>query len=83
MQGRIEDVREQLEAEREANRENRRLIAALTSRIPELEAPAPSEPRESDMSPGPSRTPSRTHTDTASDAQTATQRPWWRRVFEG
>ena len=32
-------LREQLEAEREANRENRRIIAALTSRIPELEAP--------------------------------------------
>jgi hypothetical protein len=34
-------LREQLEAEREANRENRRIIAALTSRIPELPAPEP------------------------------------------
>jgi hypothetical protein len=40
MRGRIEDLREQLQAEREANRENRRIIAALTSRIPELEAPS-------------------------------------------
>ncbi len=47
MRGRIEDLREQLEAERRANEENRRIIAALTSRIPEIEAPAPSEPRES------------------------------------
>lgn len=33
-------LREALDAEREANRENRRIIAALTSRIPQLEAPA-------------------------------------------
>src|SRR5215210_7354869 len=32
-------LRDQLEAEREANRENRRIIAALASRIPEIEAP--------------------------------------------
>jgi hypothetical protein len=32
-------LREQLEVEREANRENRRIIAALTQRIPELEPP--------------------------------------------
>ena len=35
----IVTLREQLAAERDANRENRRIIAALTSRIPELEAP--------------------------------------------
>ncbi len=37
-------LREQLAAEREANRENRRIIAGLVQRIPELEA-AP-EPRD-------------------------------------
>ncbi len=46
----IATLREQLAAEREANRENRRIIAALTARIPEMEAPAaaeaPPEPRE-------------------------------------
>ena len=36
MRDRIEDLRAQLEAERRANEENRRIIAALTSRIPEL-----------------------------------------------
>jgi hypothetical protein len=41
----VEYLRSQLDQEREANRENRRIIAALTSRIPELE-PAP-EARES------------------------------------
>jgi excisionase family DNA binding protein len=38
-------LREQLDQEREANRENRRIIAGLVQRVPELE-PA-SEPRES------------------------------------
>jgi hypothetical protein len=38
-------LREQLDKEREANRENRRIIAGLVQRVPELE-PA-SEPRES------------------------------------
>ena len=37
-------LREQLAEAHAANRENRRIIAALTQRIPELEAP--SEPRE-------------------------------------
>jgi hypothetical protein len=40
----IDTLREQVEAEREANRENRHIIAALASRTPELEAP--SEARE-------------------------------------
>jgi hypothetical protein len=44
----IDTLREQLAAEREANRENRRIIAALASRIPEIEAPT--EPRESPLS---------------------------------
>jgi len=37
----------QLEAERDANRENRRIIAALTSRIPELPAASSESPTES------------------------------------
>jgi DNA-binding Lrp family transcriptional regulator len=36
MRDRIEDLRAQLEGERRANEENRRIIAALTNRIPEL-----------------------------------------------
>lgn len=45
MRGRIEDLREQLAAEREAHREARRIIAGLVQRVPELEAP-----RESPLS---------------------------------
>jgi hypothetical protein len=51
MRGRIEDLRSQLEAEREANRENRRIIAALTSRIPELPQASSKGEREKDFSP--------------------------------
>jgi hypothetical protein len=45
----IATLQEQLQAERRANEENRRIIAALTQRIPEIEAPpqgTPPEPSE-------------------------------------
>jgi excisionase family DNA binding protein len=54
LRDRVRSLESQLDHERDANRENRRIIAALTSRIPELEPPAPPEspePRE----PGPYR----------------------------
>jgi hypothetical protein len=43
----IRDLRDQLEQANERDRENRRIIAALTSRIPAIEAAASPEPRES------------------------------------
>jgi len=47
----IRVLSEQLEAEREANRENRRIIAGLVQRVPELEPAreAAPEPRESSV----------------------------------
>ena len=39
MQGRIDSLEHQLEEAAERDRENRRIIAALTSRIPAIEAP--------------------------------------------
>jgi len=48
----IAHLRDQLNQEREANRENRRIIAGLVQRVPEIEAPrnapsqAPPEPRD-------------------------------------
>jgi hypothetical protein len=72
-------LRSQLEAEREANRENRRIIAGLVQRVPELEAPrnghetATAEPdREEEHRPA---------TDGAQEA--AEPRSWWRRWFGG
>ena len=44
----IRTLREQLESERRANEENRRLLAALIQRVPELEPPPePTGPSES------------------------------------
>ena len=40
MRDRIESLERQLEREREANSENRRIIAALVQRVPELAAPS-------------------------------------------
>jgi hypothetical protein len=39
MRARIESLERQLEQQREANRENRRLLAAALERIPAIEAP--------------------------------------------
>jgi excisionase family DNA binding protein len=77
----IRILTQQLEAERRANEENRRIIAALTSRIPELEAPQ--EPREvSETATADPVEP--TTSEPARDAPEAAQpRPWWRRVFGG
>jgi hypothetical protein len=48
LQDQIVHLRRQLEEAHEANRENRRIIAGLVQRVPELEATP--EPRESDVS---------------------------------
>jgi hypothetical protein len=74
LKDRVRSLEDQLGAEREANRENRRIIAALTQRIPELEAP--SEPRES---PETATTGEGEHP--PGGAQEGAQRPWWRRMF--
>jgi hypothetical protein len=73
-------LRSQLDQEREANRENRRIIAALTQRIPELEAPtSPEPPRGSEsVFVEPERVEPRS---TNGGAQEDVDRPWWRRVF--
>lgn len=67
-------MRRQLAEEREANRENRRLLAAALERIPAIEAPEPRDSTENatEGEPG-TETP-------ASD--TGEPRPsWWRRFF--
>ncbi len=78
----IRVLREQLEAEREANRENRRIIAGLVQRVPEIEAPrkAPESPRTSAEESG-----NQEGQATSGGAQEATESPdrrsWWRRWF--
>src|SRR5215218_601956 len=80
MRERIESLERQLAQANERDRENRRIIAALTSRIPAIEAPqeAPGGPEaateEADSAePRPGR----------SEGQEGTQRSWWRRMFGG
>ena len=69
-------LRSQLEAEREANRENRRIIAGLVQRVPELEAPrnghetAPAEPDRAHHRPA-----------TGGTEEATERRSWWRRFF--
>ena len=80
-------LRSQLDQEREANRENRRIIAALTQRIPELEAPASPKP------PGASESvveePERAEPRSAEPrsatggAREGAEKPLWRRKFGG
>jgi hypothetical protein len=81
MRGRIESLERQLEQANERDRENRRIIAALTSRIPAIEAPseAPGAPKATAEEPERAATP---HPDRV-EAQEGAQRPWWRRWFGG
>jgi excisionase family DNA binding protein len=74
----IHILTQQLEAERRANEENRRIIAALTSRIPAIEAP-PDE-RESPQTAQEEPEGAKPRPD-APGGQEGVRRPWWRRVF--
>jgi hypothetical protein len=73
LRDRLHYVEGQLEAERQAHAESRRLLAAALERIPAIEAP------ESPESPAPTDTP----TEPPGETQEGTQRPWWRRMFGG
>ncbi|MDP8899618.1 MAG: hypothetical protein M3N33_00400 [Actinomycetota bacterium] len=82
MRARIEDLRGQLEAERQAHAESRRLLMAALERIPPaIEAPRapPGGPETAAEEPG------REDAHPASGgAQEATERrPWWRRWLGG
>lgn len=68
-------LREQLGQEREANRENRRLLAAALERIPALES---GEGSEDQPSPPASESPD---PEPGSPASSGESRSWWRRWF--
>ena len=81
MQERIASLERQLEQERQANSEHRRLLAAALERIPpQLEAP--SEARESPQTVE-EETGRAEPRPTTVESQEGVQRPWWRRVFGG
>ncbi len=71
-------IRDQLDQEREANRENRRIIAGLVQRVPELEAPRNGQEMAAEDAGGVEPRPA---TEEAQEA--AEPRSWWRRWFGG
>ncbi len=87
LEDRIASLERQLEAERAANGENRRLLAAALERIPAIEAPdrGPGVP-ESDAEASEGASP---RSDTvgaqtgAQDPQGRARRPWWLRILGG
>jgi hypothetical protein len=72
-------LREQLRREQDAHAEARRIIAALTQRIPELEAPR--EPREGDLSASGPPDRGEARPSDAGAREGAQRVPWWRRIF--
>jgi hypothetical protein len=71
LRAQVEDLRGRLDKETEANRENRRIIAGLIERVPELEQ----RPQSGGEAPDRGAVPD--------EAQAGTQRlPWWRRWFD-
>jgi hypothetical protein len=78
----IDELRDRVRSLEESNRENRRIIAALTSRMPAIEASeAPREARESPetVEEEPERAGPRPATGEAQEP--LRRRPWWRRMF--
>jgi hypothetical protein len=74
LRDRLRYVEGQLEAERQAHAEARRLLAAALERIPAIEPP------ESPETPSGAAPDTQTPPETETPAET---RPWWRRVFGG
>jgi excisionase family DNA binding protein len=95
LRSQVEMLRAELDEAHAANRENRRIIAALTQRIPELETPqepsgapetASGPPDKGDVSPATRepQTGAERPRDTAEfPVRGGLLRPWWRRVFGG
>jgi hypothetical protein len=76
----IAELQDRVRSLEEANRENRRIIAALTSRIPAIEAPSDERESPETVEGEPERVEPRS---AAGQARERAQRPWWRRMFGG
>jgi len=85
----VQDWKEQLREEREANRENRRLLAAALERLPPaLEAPGKASSEAQERSETASEEPYSTHappggygTSSREAEESLHPRSWWRRFF--
>ncbi len=74
-------LREQLQAERQAHAEARRIIAGLVERIPPaIEAPAEAREAPETVAEESERAE---HYSATAGSQEGAQRPWWRRIFGG
>jgi hypothetical protein len=78
LRDRLRYVEGQLEAERHAHAEARRLLAAALERIPAIEAPQEASEAAETVEEGPERARPRPVT---VESWESVQRPWWRRVF--
>jgi hypothetical protein len=74
-------LREQLQHATERDRENRRIIVALTSRIPAIEAGEAPEARQSPETVEDASEGAEPHTATGRAQEGVQRRPWWRRMF--
>jgi hypothetical protein len=82
LQDQVEYLREHLDREREANRENRRLLAAALERIPpQLEAPS-EPPGAPETATGEPEEPE-PHPSTGENQEPVERRSWWQRMFGG
>jgi DNA-binding transcriptional MerR regulator len=81
----IAEMQDRIRSLEEANRENRRIIAALTSRIPPMEARAsPESPQAPGMAteqPGRVKPQAPLESAQAEPSGAAERRTWWRRMF--
>jgi hypothetical protein len=84
LQDQVEYLRGELARREETHLEESRrkdsIIAALTQRIPEIEAPAPQEARESPETVAEEQERAEPHSATVESPEGA-RRPWWRRVL--
>ena len=80
LRDRLRYVEGQLEAERQAHAEARRLLMAALERIPAIEAPSDERDVPETVEEAPDRSE---HRSDAPGAQEGARRPWWRRVFGG
>jgi excisionase family DNA binding protein len=75
----IAELQDRIRSLEEANRENRRIIAALTQRIPQLEAPRDERGSPDTLTEEEAEQPR----SATGGAQEGAHKPWWRRLFGG
>ena len=78
-----EFLKEQLNHEREAHRENRRIIAGLVQRVPELEAPRGPRETSETVAEKPGGLEERPFTEEAREEGAEPRPSWWRRFLLG